>query len=49
MRRSKKPKVPGPNAEDDAAAELWKSRMGIVRTFVMFAVVVASIRIGELK
>ena len=47
MKRSKKPKVPGPSAGDDAAAELWESRMGIVRTFVMFAVVVTSIRIGE--
>lgn len=47
MKRSKRPKIPGPAPDDEGASEVWESRIGIVKTFVFFAVVVTSLRVGK--
>ena len=47
MKRNKKPKIPGPGPGDEEGSEVWDSRMGIVRTFILFAVVVTSLRVGK--
>ena len=46
MRRNRKAKIPGPASGEDEP-EIWESRMGIVRTFVLFATVVTSLRVGK--
>lgn len=48
MKRSRRPKVAGPTAGDEAS-EVWESRMGIVKTFIVFAAVVTSLRVGKIK
>ena len=49
MKRSRGPKVAGPTAAgDEGASEVWQSRMGIVKTFIVFAAVVTSLRVGKL-
>ena len=49
MKRSKRPKIPGPGPGDKEGSEVWESRMGIVRTFILFAAVVTSLRVGKCK
>ena len=47
MKRNKRPKIPGPGPGDEQGSEVWESRMGIVRTFIFFAAVVTSLRVGK--
>ena len=47
MKRSRGPKVAGPTASDEGTSEVWESRMGIVKTFIVFAAVVTSLRVGK--
>lgn len=47
MKRNKRPRIPGPASGDEDGSEVWESRMGIVRTFILFAVVVTSLRVGK--
>lgn len=47
MKRNKRPKIPGPGSGGQEGSEVWESRMGIVKTFILFAAVVTSLRVGK--